>query len=72
MYRELEERFAHNAWEKFFVGEAMSLQDMRRVADVIANKPLSISDPTEEEKQAMKAELLSIIQQRFFTQPPAQ
>jgi len=72
MYRELEERFALIAWEKFFVGEAMSLQDMQRVKDVIANKPLSISDPTEEEKQAMKAELLSVIQQRFFTQPSPQ
>jgi hypothetical protein len=57
------------AMYKWLLGEPMSLQDMKRLTDVIGNHPLSISDPTQEEMQGIKAELLNILQQRFFAQP---
>lgn len=60
------------AVEKVFIGEELSPKDFERFLDYLANHPIQMAEPTKEYQEAMKAQMINILQQRFMAPPPQQ
>lgn len=53
---------------KWINGEPLSYFDMERFIELVRTKPLSMSSPSPDELANLKAKLLSVVQQSFFTE----
>ena len=53
---------------KVLKNEPLSYFDMERLIAIFKTRTLAISNPSQEELANLKAELLSVLQERFFAQ----
>ena len=72
MNEQIQIRLRHAAIEKVFIGEELSPMDYERFTDFIANSPINLAQPNQEQAEAQKAKLINIVQQRFLAPPPQQ
>ncbi len=72
MYEQIEQQLKLNAVLKIFVGEELSPKDWERFTDFLANHPIALASPTQEQQEALKAQMLNMLQQRFMAPPPQQ